>query len=172
MSITTSALLACLLLTQEPQSVPSQQVYLRSEEAMKGIVAIGVVVEDIRELQGNLTAQTLKTNAELRLRQTGINVLNTEDGSTSLAPQLYINCNVLKGPNGLYVYNVSVQFQKTLITYLPSDDKPRFVSGTLWSTSTVGYSGGVGNSAQAIRQSVDDKISEFLNNYLAVNPRR
>jgi hypothetical protein len=140
-------------------------------DAIRGLRTIGVVVEDIPELSNILEAQTLRTNIELRLRQAGITVPDASDKLSSVYPQIYLNCNVLKLKAGNFVYNISLEFKRLVEVHVADSSDTNLILGSLRSQETIGIVP-ANEAGQTIREVVNDKVSAFLNAYLAANPKK
>lgn len=78
---------------------------------------------------------------------------------------LDVNINVLRG-DGFFVYNVEVDAQQS--AYLERD-RYQFVPGAkTWEKGLLRFETG-SNAATAIRQTVQDLVDMFINDYLAMN---
>ena len=82
------------------------------------------------------------------------------------SPWLYVRVNTLKGDTGLYAYSIEVDLYQTVL--LERDSTISTTTPT-WATSTLGVVGR-GNMARSVRGSVADKVDQFINAYLAMNP--
>lgn len=139
-------------------------------ETLRGLQGVEVLVEgldpDVEKL--GLTREALKADTELQLRQYGIKVLSREEWLTAPGmPYLYIVCNaqLIEG-TGLVAYNVQVELsQQVLLVRDPAIE----CTAVTWRRSSVG-SVGRGNLRQ-VRDGIKDDVAEFINDYLAVNPR-
>ena len=132
---------------------------------LKGVKSVFVLVENLGpEVQRDgLTLDQLQTDAELRLRQSGINVVTASDKSDGY---LYIHINTLKGASGLYAYNASVSFQHLVIVL----GNQAWATAETWSTALIATVG-VNNFPRSARGTVDDQVDKFINAYLSVNPK-
>ncbi len=132
-------------------------------ESLRGLRAISVVIEDLGpdEESLGLTKSRLQTRVELRLRRSGITVL--EDA----IPFLYININVKKVPTGLYAVATEVSLKQQV--YLVRDSSIE-ISGVTWNVASVGTVG-ENRLARSILDHVGKYVDEFANDYLAANPR-
>lgn len=141
------------------------------KEVLQGLEGVFVVVENIRpevEKYG-LTRKALQTDTELLLRQYGIKVLTREERlSTPGGPSLYINVDVNireEGPVGAAAITVEL-FEEVLLLREP---KRICYAATTWKRGgavLVGW-----HRIKDIRESVKDLVNEFINDYLAANPK-
>lgn len=148
----------------------------RDTDGLRGLAGVAVRVTELPqevERDGLLKAQ-LQTDVELRLRKAGIRVL-TEDqwfiepGQPTLRVGVYLY--KVSDPKTINAYTKSVEVvlrQNVVLSRKPST----IVRGAItWeSTLTVGVS----NSTvlqKDIRDQVADRIDEFINAFLAANPK-
>ena len=129
--------------------------------SLKGIGPVRVEVEGMHpdlEREG-LTQEMLTTAVEIRLRQNGIPL------TKSLSPNLYVNVNGVKNARGLYAYRVDVKLV-ALVTILATE---QLTFANVWDTELVGMVGAA--NLRDVRDDVLDKVDQFSNAYLAVNPK-
>lgn len=135
----------------------------RQRETLKGLKGIAVLVEDLTpdaERDG-ITKSQLQTDVELRLRQSGILVTQTA------SEYLYVNVNALKSRETTgYVYSVQLDFMQPVAILRTGQ---RASAGT-WDVGTVGLVP-VARASQVVRETVRDRVDEFINAYLSVNPK-
>jgi hypothetical protein len=128
---------------------------------LKGVTTVMVAIENLaKEYPPGLTQDQLRTDVELKLRQSGITV------AAESSEALYVQVSSFKVTNtsGTYVYYIAVEFQQ-LVTLKRRPAVFAFVS--TWDTHYFG----IDDSAAGIRNMVADLINRFLNAYLSVNPR-
>jgi hypothetical protein len=142
--------------------------FIGAPEAMKGIATMKVLVEEIPELGQVLQASTLKSAAELKLRQAGIAVLAEDDQSASLSPELYLNCSVIALSDGSFVYSMDIEFHRIVQVTIPTDSNTHFMNAIVWNQGTFGIVPRQ-QAAQMIGQTVDKEVSDFLKIYLSAN---
>lgn len=135
----------------------------KRRDVLKGLHGVGVSVEWIKpevEKRG-LKAEALQTAIELRLRQHGIKV--NEDG-----PRLYINVStLLVDDHHCASIHVSVEFHERAILAR----RPKINTGvTTWQKGIIGFFGF--NKLRDVRESVLELVDEFINDYLAANPKQ
>lgn len=128
-------------------------------KTLAGLRAIAVVVESIEpEIErAGLTASQLQTDVELRLRRSGISVLDT--GGT----YLYINANVLKIDNYSFAYSLKVSLMQPVVL---ERNKAISTIASTWDKGVVGVVGA--SNFQRIRQNAGDLVDAFINDYLAI----
>ncbi len=139
-----------------------------------GLKGVEVVVEEVdpEAERDGLVKSTLQTEVELKLRQAGILVLSrTQAGSTPGNPWLYLRVSAVKGSGTLqrlYVFSVSLELNQIVRL----DRNPSVITfARTWSAR--GFIGTVGAAnLSSVRESVRDRVDEFINAYLAANPKR
>src|SRR5438552_16088659 len=140
---------------------------------LRGVyVAVGDVDEDAE--QKGLSKARLQTDVELKLRQAGIRVLTEEEvGRTPGLPYLYVTVNTLhpREPSlsGVYAFAVSVELVQTIC--LHRSPSMLTIGRTLNATGAFGTVG-ADNLGEYVRKRVSDGTDEFINAYLAANPKR
>jgi len=157
----------------QPPSPPATQADLGyTDKPLTGLKGIAVVIGDLRPdaIADGLDSAQLKTDVELRLRKAGIKVFDKigDPDNTNLAT-LDININTIKSTEGLYSYSLILDVSELVRLIRPV---PKLTSGVTWrSTSNVGYVGAL-NMPASLRQTVSDGTDEFINAYLAQNPKQ
>ncbi len=140
------------------------------KEVLQGLEGVLVIVEDMRpeaEKKG-LTRQALQTDTELQLRQYGIKVLTPEECvSTPGGPYLYINVNVIIGGEIYAAAAITVELREEVL--LLREPKRTYYGASTWKTGHVESLGL--RRIKEIRGSVKDHVNEFINDYLAANPK-
>lgn len=140
-------------------------------ESLAGLAGVYVIVEAMGaavEREG-LSRSTLQTDVEVKLRQAGIRVLTeTEWVVAPGAPYLYLRvATVRAGELSLYAVAILLHFhQDVLLARTPT----RALSAPTWRTAWVGAVGT--KEFSWVRENVRDKVDEFINAYLAANPKR
>ncbi len=142
-----------------------------SRNTMRGVQGVQVVGEDLKDgaRQDGLNEKDIQTDAELKLRLAGIKVLTQSQQrvTTPGFPFLYIHVNTMLNRGGtLYAVNCEVSLiQEVLLARDPSIS----YSAATWSTTAVGTIGK--DRLPQERDSIKDLVDQFLNAYLAVNPK-
>jgi len=142
------------------------------QQTLAGLFGVEVVVENMdRDIERDgITEKSLQTTVELRLRQAGIRILsNTERLRAPGNPYLYLDIQTLKDRNeNFYAYSIELKLNEIVRL----DRNPNVMeSATTWHAR--GRIGLVGvQRLQALRRSVGEMVNQFINAYLAANPKR
>ena len=133
---------------------------------LKGLPGVGLSFERPGEdaERDGLTRQLLGEDVYLQLHQAGIRVL--DHFAVNGRPALYLNVNTLKTGTGLYVFSLSLDLKQTV--------KLSRASITAYSAtwSATGRLGAIeATELRTLRETVRDMVDEFINAYLAVNPK-
>lgn len=117
-----------------------------------------------------VSKKTIQTDVELRLRKAGVRVLNNEEWlATTMNPTLLVSCDTIVSADKfqtIYSLDVALEQKVSLVR------DPAIAESTLaitWSTSSIGLLGQF--KLQLIRDSVNDQTDQFINAYLAANPK-
>lgn len=143
------------------------------KQSLAGLSGVRVMVEqiDLDAERDGLTRTGLQTDVELWLRQAGIRVLTEEEWKrTPGRPWLHLWVTTHKrvGLYGVYAYSVQLQlYQRVRLDRAPS----LIAIGATWVAK-----GGVGTVGETklrtVRENVRDLVDQFINDYLAANPKR
>ena len=139
-----------------------------SRESLRGIIGLGLVIEEVSPdaSTDGLSHESIRSTVEQALRSKGIRLLTDRTRSGS-SPYLYINVNTLKEELGLYAYTVTVDLKQ--LVGLPSM-KNKKTWGTTWSASVIGMVRQE-NVNQIIADAVEPLVKDFVDDFLAANPR-
>ena len=175
-----TALVMCMLITPTGQSEAQDQAtpqyqFLTEREVLRGVRSVYVLIEDLSEdaMDAGLTQGTLQTDVEVKLRTAGITVASDENrwlAENIPNITLYVNANIMKAaytPN--YAVNISVEVWDLVILY--RDGNPYFTTATIWSGAGLGLYGENWVRDDS-RQKIKDYVDEFINDYLAENPKK
>jgi hypothetical protein len=138
--------------------------------SLVGLREVAVVVEALQDesVRDGLSTQDIRTYVELRLRQSGISIPTVPTGIGGA--WLYINVNVQKRTDiALYAVNVHVSLNQDVI--LLRDPMTTVFGIPTWWREGV-FTTGSSLLREGTRRSVRDLVDEFLNDYLAANPKR
>ena len=141
-----------------------------SRKTLAGLTGVYVSVEHISDeaQRDGLDTTQIRTDVELKLRQAGITVLTQQEWlSTAAAPYLYVNVQAIKNQAHMYAFSADVELRQraTLVR-----DPSMSVLATTW--SATGIIGTVGSQIVAsVREDVRDLTDQFINAYLAANPK-
>jgi len=143
-------------------------------EPLKGIKGIYVVIENIKPeaIELGITRELLKTEVEPKLRLAGLIIHSREEylKDSTTVQQLYVNLNILRiifGDIIIYPFNIRIALSETV--YIERD----FTRSTAirWNEASVGATTKE-NSLKLIREQLKILLDKFLNDYLAVNPKK
>ena len=138
---------------------------------LAGLTGVEVVVEpmDPAAEKDGLTTSTLRTDVELKLRQAGIRVLTSDERLAAPGmPYLYLRVGTIKDEEGLYAYDIDLELkQEVRLTRNPALS----LMATTW--RVAGWVGTIGSrNLSKVRERVRDTVDQFINAYLAANPKR
>jgi hypothetical protein len=139
------------------------------QKVLVGLRGVGVKVEDMdpQAERLGLTKAQIRTDVELRLRKAGVTVLTEKERiETPGIPLLSVKANT----------NFSQKLP--FVTYSTSVDLNEWVTlarggetyGAIWSTASLGTIGTTNISK--IRDFLGDRVDQFINDYLAANPKK
>ena len=138
-----------------------------------GLTGVYVLVEHVADeaQRDGLDTLQVRTDVEVKLRQAGIRVLSKEEWlSTAGLPYLYVDISTTKNPLGVYAFSVRVELNQSVTLVRPASQQRLLLAAT-W--STPGAIGTVGSKKlTALRDEVRDLTDQFINAYLAANPKR
>jgi hypothetical protein len=142
----------------------------QTRNSLRGLSGVYVVPENPLEedaIRGGLSQDTIRKEAELKLRLAGIRVLSREEWEKQPGrPYLQVWPKVLKGGVlGGYIYHISLEFKQYVGLARSSSIQ---VFGTTWSAEHMGYT----PELKDVQDKVKDRIDQFINAYLSVNPKK
>src|SRR5882762_6955521 len=142
-----------------------------SRRTLAGLKGVYVLIEKISDdaQRDGLTEDQIRTDVELKLRQTGITVLSLQESVTRAgAPHLYVRVSTLKNSaEPFYAYNAAVELDQDVKLIR----NPSVTSDVAtWSTTMLGTVGS--GNLRHLREVVRDLTDQFINAYLAANPKR
>jgi hypothetical protein len=162
--VATICLTTVFLIGIGSSSVRAQNTELTTA-SLKGITAVHVLVEKLSESARalGLTEETIRTDAELKLRLAGVRVVTHEESlKIPGMPYLYVDVALSKSGGASHIA-VELHQNATL------ERNGQFVASvTTWDTSGIGSN----LTAQDIRDHTKDLVDEFLNAWLSVNPKK
>jgi hypothetical protein len=122
--------------------------------------------------QNGLTEAQLRTDVELKLREAGIKVVAFEEISgTPGAPYLYVGVSALPLKSIPGVYAVSVNADLIQVIRLVRNPST-LALGRTWNATGVYGTLGASIVREEVRKRVRDLADQFINAYLAANPKR
>ncbi len=158
-----------VLLTLIPFYIPdlSAQTLLSSErETLRGLKGFYVLIEELDDIKQAGLTKSIKTDVELKFRKAGIRVLTRDEVFlTPGTPRLYVNVTSIKLKSArAFIFSVRVAFEQEVIL---SRNRSIMTTGITWGQSYLQIS----PDLQDVREVVSDLVDEFMNDYLAVNPK-
>lgn len=166
-------LIGSSVLINADQQDPLERARLERRSTLNGLRGVRVVVEDvnIKHPGTTLTTSMLQTDLELRLRQSGIAVLDqTEFVEAPGNPVLTLQIALLPLSTvpGRFAFDIHLDLEQLVQLARKPATK---VWAVTW--STTGQIGLVGsNQLDSLRGGARDLVDQFVNDYLAENPRR
>ena len=153
------------------ENVLTAKFAAEQRDTLRGMKGVKVVVEELApggERYG-LTREAFQTDTELLLRQYGIKVLSPEEQvRTPGLPWLYVGVSHAGIDADVSHVAVIMTVQLQQLAFLARD--PNMMStATTWHTAQVVNVGR--SNLRRIRDTTKDLVAEFINDYLAVNPR-
>ena len=165
--LTTLALLSATAVSRLVGQGDSQH----TRKTLAGVKGVCVAVEPIKEdaERDGLGRDQVNTDVELKLRQAGVTVLTQEQALSSAgAVYLHVNVHTLKSTQGdLYAYDVHLEVHQPV--RLIRDPTVAALAAT-WSVGSLGLAGA--ERLRSVRDIVRDQTDQFINAYLAANPKR
>jgi len=159
----------CSLLTSQSTAQLDDST---NTESLRGLKAVVVTVKGIspEAERDGVTKDKLRTDVELKLRQAGIRVVAFEEWKKTKEDGigwLDLTVGALKNDSGtFYACDILLKLMQPVLL---QRDPLKKTFATTWSTGSVGIYGMM--NLQGIRKEVGDKVDEFTNSYLSVNPK-
>ncbi len=137
-----------------------------SRERIRGITGIHVAiyVQPFFLKYEGLSKSKIQTDVESELRLAGIKVLTKQELKKEKGqPVFYIYINGMKGPGNTLVYEIGVRLMQD--ASLVRKPNYTFLAPT-WEVGTIGF-----GDRKNIQTDIKDKVDQFINAYLSVNPK-
>jgi predicted secreted protein len=137
-----------------------------TRRSLRGLDGVEVLIEPLptQVEQAGLTTSTVRTDVELKLRQAGIPVFEANRGSAVL----HVNVSVLASRDNVWPYSVRVEVLQDVALM-----RDRSIVVILAETWNVAGDGSVGRqNIRNLRDIAKDQVDQFINAYLAVNPKK
>jgi hypothetical protein len=144
-----------------------------TRRTLGGLHGVFVLVESIdSSVAGSGLGRTeVQMDVEVKLREAGIPVLTRMQSTTSPGqPYLYVNLELSKVSGlDLYAFHIAVQF----VQNAHLDRNPSIEASDVGTWAATPIVGTVGLAyVREIRDAIRDRIDQFINAYLAANPKR
>jgi hypothetical protein len=165
------ALLSILLAGRGPAILHADQVQPRQEiiderGSLAGLRAFYVAVSRNDQLPSELRPESLRPHVELKLRQIGLKIL---DRPTADQPSLSVSIDILGGGGPTRQFMIHLQVLQ-FVRLAPTGPADRITIAATWDKN---YFGAMSvTDLPRLRDHVDELLDLFLNDYLAVNPKR
>lgn len=164
-----TVLIAAVLLLTAICAAQGDTEYTRP--SLRGIQGLGVLIENLGsdvEAAG-LHEADIQTDVELKLRLAGIKVITVpESYKQPGAPRLYVIAHVNLSNQQPIIYAISVQLQQGVVL---ERNSALSISATTWSSSPIVELFPF-RDTQKIRDMIRDRVDQFINAYLSVNPKK
>lgn len=165
--------LAAVALTLALTSPVLAQDTLIARATLGGLAGVRVAVEpiDSEAEKDGFARYALQADVELRLQQGGIRVLTeTERLRMPGSPVLYLRAKTFTHGEieGLYAYCIDLELGQTV--RLSRDPTVSSWPPTWRSPGALGVAGA--RNLASVRNAVQDMVDQFINAYLAANPKR
>lgn len=141
-----------------------------SRRTLAGLRGVEVVVEDLNPAvpHPGIEQSDIQTDVELKLREAGIPVLPKSQGVLSPgSPWLYVRLALFTREDGMYAYAIEVVLNQS--TRMIRDASIMSTATTWEAEGTVGTVGE--NQLRDVRETIGDQVNQFVNAYLAANPK-
>ena len=139
---------------------------LRARSTLKGLPGVSVVVDDFSDLVkgAGFDIGTFQTDVELKLRLAGIKVLtDAERLETEGNPRLVLVVHLAREePDDWYVFRIAVELGQLVRL----ERNGFLVPIVTWEKGFIG-----GGPLSAVRDAAKDRVDEFINAWLSVNPK-
>ncbi|HDY90440.1 MAG TPA: hypothetical protein ENH82_20260 [bacterium] len=147
--------------------VYAESVGKETLQGLKGVnVWVGTIGSDVEK--DGFSINPIQTDIELKLRMVGIKVLTKEELIKEPGmPILFVSIGGIKNIVGVWAFFINVKLLQQV--YLLRDINLLYPAPTWTSGGFMGFR--FGSEKNSIRDIVKDQVDEFINDYLAVNPK-
>jgi hypothetical protein len=160
-----ASLVASLFLVISPTRLAGQDPQLILNTYLKGLTSVSVFVHpiDAEAERDGLSTSQLKTDVELRLRQSGIAVAQQAPG------YLWVGVDTIKSRlDNRYSFDVQVKLYRSVVIVEIDQTAPAII---WWTPSTIAITP-ASDLAKHVREDLSDQIDTFANAYLSANPKK
>lgn len=138
-------------------------------ESLRGIkrIKVEVSITQMRPEAGEVVSESSRTTVELRLRQSGVVVVDDAQASDGFAT-LRIRVGLAPArDDALVAYLVQSELRQLVSL---ARDREIIVRAQTWAALAVGYAGA--GQVDSIGRAVEGQSDKFVNDYLAANPKK
>ncbi len=139
---------------------------------LAGLAGVRVVVDDVEDdvEDEGLTQSALQRDVELKLQQAGIRVLTEAEWRAAPGkPTLELEINTLKPQTKTYLFSITLDLAQEV--RLERDTNLSSHASTWSATPRLGAALAA-HLPRAVRRHVQEMVDQFVNAYLAANPKR
>lgn len=153
------------------QSGAKAQV-LQDRKSLTGIKGIGVWIktdpDSLKEI--NLSLNQISTDTTLRLRKSGIRVLESREEQVAVEgyPHLIVVVSLLKTDTSDWIFNVSASLSQWVVLARNPNESLYL---TTWNNAAVLGGANQEGIQDSIRKALGDVVDKFINDYSAANPK-
>ena len=131
-------------------------------QTLKGLKGVRVVVADMHpEAEPRLTRAVIQTDVEQQLRLAGIPI------DAASWPYLFVRVGIVPDIHGYWPVDIDVELHQGVLL---QRDESIIVDASTWSVGTIAGVRKV-DFRNYVRDSIKDKVDQFINAYLSVNPK-
>jgi len=168
---TIKAIIFCFFISVTLGSFLPHTVYgIDKRETLRGLKGVMVLVESLSKTveREGLTARQIRRDVERQLRRRGIRVLSQNKWlETPGGPYLYINLNIAKFDEKLYLYSLKIELHQGVI--LERDKKISCPAAT-WDKGMLGTI--PSSELKTVHASILGYVDKFIKDYNSANPQK
>jgi hypothetical protein len=154
----------------EAKKTPQFRVLAHQREVLAGLEGVMVVAGELTGAEKyGLAKRVVRNDVELQLRRHGLKVLSEEEwGRTPGMPWLYVDVilSIDEGA-GPAAVSIRVELYERILLLRNTELVANAATWRKWRGGFLGL-----NDLDEIRKSVTDLADEFINDYLAANPKK
>lgn len=138
---------------------------------LKGLKGVYVLIENLDDdaQRFGLSRHVIQIDVEVKLRLAGIPVLARDETLKSPgSPHLYVNAQVMKLLAQAYVACLTVELRQAVV--LHRNPAISAISST-WAVESLHTMRTWPNGPQHLRDQIKDRVDQFINAWLSVNPK-
>jgi len=141
-------------------------------KSLKGLknLSVGYVhMPSELEQNGSLTSDEIRTDVELKLRLAGIQVVDLKDFDSPSSSSSILNVSVNAHSSSLGIWAISVNVG-VMQPVMLDRDRSILTYGETWGLFRLGLL--EKSMIRSVRETIKDMVDQFINAYLAVNPKK